>query len=161
MPELAELLRRGYRFALSLTHDHARAEEFVQDAWFSVLRANGPWNRTYLFSAIRSRFVDDCRRRNVVVFESMRDGFECVDDNHDADADIDDGLIAANGSLESALGRLRPEERSVLYLTAVEGFTAQQVAALLDWPRGTVLSMKLRARRKLRNTLQDTDRTTP
>ena len=159
-PGLDELLRRGYRFALSLTHNHSRAEELVQDAWYSVLRANGPWSRTYLFSAIRSRFVDECRRRNLVGFESLRDGFEPTDDDNDARPEVDEGLIAANGSLDAALGQLRPEERSVLFLTAVEGFTAQQVAEMLDWPRGTVLSMKLRARRKLRTTLLETNRTT-
>ncbi len=60
--------------------------------------------------------------------------------------------MPANGSLDSALGRLRPEERAVLYLSAVEGFTAKQIGELLDWPRGTVLSMLHRSKNKIRGT---------
>jgi DNA-directed RNA polymerase specialized sigma24 family protein len=32
----------------------------------------------------------------------------------------------------------------------VEGYTAQSVADLFEWPRGTVLSMSHRARQKVR-----------
>ena len=42
----------------------------------------------------------------------------------------------------------------VLFLAAVEEYTAQQIAELLEWPRGTVLSMLHRTRRKLRETLK-------
>ena len=52
--------------------------------------------------------------------------------------------------MESALGRLRPEERAVLYLAAVENYTARQIGELLGWPRGSVLSLLHRARSKLR-----------
>jgi len=53
-------------------------------------------------------------------------------------------------ALESALGTLRPEEREVLFLTAVEGFTAREVSQLTRRPRGTILSLAYRARIKLR-----------
>ena len=151
--ELGELVQRGYRFALSLTHSAQRAEELVQDAWFSVLRARGPWSRGYLFSAIRSRFIDDCRRRKIVVFEPLHEDTQQECD--DLEVSFDDGLLAGNGALDAALGKLKPEERTVLFLAAVEEYTAQQIAELLAWPRGTVLSMLHRTRRKLRDTLQD------
>lgn len=151
--ELGDLVQHGYRFALALTHSVQQAEELVQDAWFSVLRARGPWSRRYLFSAIRSRFVDDCRRRHIVVFEPLaEDGPHGRDDG---DAPPDETLSAGNGALHTALGTLRPEERTVLFLAAVEDYTAQQIAELLAWPRGTVLSMLHRTRRKLRESLQD------
>lgn len=152
--ELGELVQRGYRFALSLTHSAQRAEELVQDAWFSVLRARGPWSRGYLFSAIRSRFIDDCRRRKIVVFEPLPED-TAHSGNGAEDEPIDEGLFAGNGALDAALGKLKPEERTVLFLAAVEEYTAQQIAELLAWPRGTVLSMLHRTRRKLRGTLQD------
>jgi len=146
-------VQRGYRFALSLTHNAQHAEELVQDAWFSVLKARGPWNRFYLFSAIRSRFVDTCRRRKIAAFETL------VEDIHGEDGPSDetslgDGLALENGALDAALHGLRPEERTVLFLAAVEGCTAQEIADLLQWPRGTVLSMLHRTRKKLRETLQ-------
>jgi len=151
--DLQDLLQRGYRFALSLTHSAQRAEELVQEAWFSVLKARGPWNRYYLFSAIRSRFVDECRRRNTVIFETLVEDIQGEADPAD-DPRLDDGFAVGNGALDAALERLRAEERTVLFLAAVEGCTAQEIADMLEWPRGTVLSMLHRTRKKLREQLQ-------
>jgi len=127
----------------------------VQDAWFSVLRARGPWKPGYLFSAIRSRFVDDCRRRRVAVFEPLPEEPQPSGNGIDEDLLLEDRLLDGNGALDAALEKLKPEERTVLFLAAVEDYTAQQIAEFLEWPRGTVLSMLHRTRRKLRESLQD------
>ena len=151
--DLDDLMRRGYRFALSLTHDASSAEDLLQDAWFALLRANGSWTPGYLLATIRNRFVDKCRRAGRAVMEPL-------DDSLDEDPSDDPGSwsgatdsVIENGTLERLLGRLRPEDRAVLYLSAVEDFTAQQIAEFLDWPRGTVLSMIHRSREKLRRWL--------
>ena len=145
----AELVQRGYRFALSLTHNATQAEDLIQDAWFSVLRARGPMSPAYLFATVRNRFIDQYRRDRARPTEAL--------DNHPEPEGLDEsqmwdgeGLPATNGAFDAALGKLRPEERSVLYLAAVEQFTAKQIADLLDWPRGTVLSMLHRTKCKLR-----------
>ena len=65
------MLRQGYRFALSLTHDTARAEDLLQDAWVSVLRADGPQTPAYLITAIRSRYIDLYRRDLIAPMESL------------------------------------------------------------------------------------------
>ena len=155
--ELDELVRRGYRFAMSLTHDAARADDLLQDAWFGVLRARGPWSRQYLFTTIRNRFVDQYRRERIVETEPLENHPEAGGAAESQLWDGDESLFMANGALDQALGRLRPEERAVLYLAAVEGFTAQQIADLLDWPRGTVLSMSHRARGKLKRFFVETE----
>ncbi len=151
---LDDLLHRGYRFALSLTHDSASADDLIQDAWLGLLKARGPWTRAYLFAAIRNRFVDNCRRERLIAFEPLED---CAGEELDGDEQLwsDDGnLLVEDAQLDLALGRLRPEERAVLLLSAVEGHTARQIAELLDCPRGTVLSLIHRARHKLRQWLQ-------
>lgn len=150
--DLGELLQRGYRFALSLTHDAARAEDLAQDAWLSVLKARGPRTRQYLFATIRNRFIDQCRRNALVLTEPLA---RYSDEEGEVGVWQDDVEIhVQDGCLRRALDRLRPEERAVLFLSAVEDFTAQQIAELLDWPRGTVLSCIHRARNKLRHILQ-------
>ena len=53
------------------------------------------------------------------------------------------------------MGLLRTEERAVLVLSAVEGYTAREIGEMLDAPRGTVLSLMHRTRVKLRRWLQD------
>ncbi len=152
--DLKELAQRGYRFALSLTHESARAEDLVQDAWLSLLKAEGPWTPAYLFAAIRNRFVDLYRRGRLIEIEPLaEEACEAGADDWSAWPECSD-LKIQNGTLKQAVGRLRPEERAVLFLAALEERTAREIGELLDCPRGTVLSLMHRARHKLRQSLQ-------
>ena len=62
--------------------------------------------------------------------------------------------LAAEEEMDAALGRLRIEEREALYLAAVEGYTASEIAELTDRPRGSVLSLLHRAKARLRDVLR-------
>jgi len=153
--DLRPLLNRGYRYALSLTHDSAEAEDLVHEACLSILRAEGPWRAGYLFATIRHRWIDAWRRRaNAPTTEPDGDAaFERIPDAHaGAGAEALDELIRAE-SVARALSKLRPAEREALYLMAVEGYTAREVSRLTGRPRNSVLSSVHRARRKLRETL--------
>ena len=61
--------------------------------------------------------------------------------------------------IEAALQALRPEERAVLYLAAVEEYSARKIGELLEWPRGTVLSILWRAREKMRRAIEESGTT--
>ncbi len=154
--DLTELARRGYRFALALTHDAHRAEDLLQEAWLAVLAARGPLRIEYLLVSIRSRFLDQCRRARLAEFEPF------VDDEPRTTSESEewsDALEWSDQRLGEALGRLRAEERAALYLSAVEGRSAQQIAGLFGWPRSTVLSLVQRARRKLRTWMESPEAT--
>lgn len=144
------LLKRGFRYALSLTHDRAQAEDVLQDAWVSVLRANGPREQAYLFSAIRSRFFDQVRRARLVPIESLDAGNGHAEPST---APTDEFIFADAHMIEQALGTLRPVEREVLLLFDVEGYTAREIAVLTGCPRNTVLSLVRRSREKLKKHL--------
>lgn len=150
-PETTEtLLIRGYRYALSLTHAPVQAEDLLQDAWLAVLRAGGPKKRAYLFSAIRSRFIDQQRREQLVAIEPLHDR-----DPHQGQTEVrsDEMIFADRQILEKALSILRPVEREALLLSELEGYTAQEIATLTGHPRGTVLSLIYRSRQKLKKYL--------
>ena len=154
--DLDALLQQGYRYALSLTHNTARAEDLLQDAWVSILKAHGPWQKGYLFTTIRNRFIDQYRRERLVVIESLEDEdrVEAATDNWQ------DAMMfrAEMDTVRQALGTLRAEEREALYLSAVEGYTAAEIAEMTQRPRGTVLSMMFRARKKVRAYCQQQER---
>ena len=152
--DLADLTQRGFRFALSLTHDVASAEDLVQDAWLAVLKIKGPWSRGYLFATIHNRFIDQRRREKRQPRALMEDVPDEASGDERAIWQEDDDGFPSSGQLASALSRLKPDERAVLYLAAVEDYTAQRIADMLDWPRGTVLSKIHRARRKLRRSME-------
>lgn len=148
---IESLLQDGYRYALSLSHNPAKAEDLLQDAWVAVLQAKGPHEKAYLFSAIRSRFLNQHKRELLVPIVSIDEeqigGVEQVMGL--ADVSIDDN------DLEKSLATLRPVEREALYLSAVEGYTANEIAINTERSRGTVLSLIHRAKKKLQQFLDE------
>ncbi|MDH3591231.1 MAG: RNA polymerase sigma factor [Planctomycetota bacterium] len=152
MPEeevsLDEILQRGYRYALALTHDATRAEDLLHDALAAVMRRRPVQHVGYLLRAIRNRFIDLYRRERLIVLQPL----DAVGEEALAALDAPHPAVAAD-EIEYALERLRPAEREALYLAAVEDYTAQEIADLTGRPRGTVLSLIHRARKKLRGFL--------
>lgn len=151
---LNELLQRGYRYAMALTHDATRAEDLLQDSWMAVLQAGGVQTVGYLFSSIRSRFINQCRRERLVPMLQLDEATErgLLDETEN----LNDGRVRANyESLEKGLAQLRPIEREALFLAVVEGYTAQEIADLTQQGRGTVLSLIHRAKAKMRRFLEE------
>lgn len=157
-PSMDDLLSSGFRYAYSLTHDHAEAEDLLQDACVSILNIGGPWEKPYFFTTIRNRFIDRYRRNQKVLFlplEGEKDG-ETIPQNL-AVEQWNAPDVLGNGALEKALDTLRAEERETMYLAVVEGYTAQEIADMTGRPRGTILSLLHRTRAKLRQTLEGMD----
>lgn len=155
---MEEMLQRGYRYAISLTHDRASAEDLVQDAWLAILRAGGARTIPYLFSSIRSRFLNAKRREQSVPMlqlDEARDLGLLTEPRSSANMPA-----STDGSLDRALARLRPIEREVLFLAVVEGYTATEIGKLTGQSRGSVLSLLHRAREKARSFLEGLQRTT-
>ncbi len=150
---LDELLRRGYRYAMSLTHDSARAEDLLQESWLAILQAGGARTIAYMFSSIRSRFINLYRRERLVPMMQLDEAMERG--LLDSSENRNDGLVRGNyESLERALSQLRPVEREALFLAVVEGYTAQEIADLTQQGRGTVLSLIHRAKAKMHRFLE-------
>ena len=55
------------------------------------------------------------------------------------------------------LDTLSPEERQIVLLSVLEGYTMREIASMLEMPQGTVSSKLSRSLKKLRLQLQDTD----
>lgn len=153
-----DLLDRGFRYALSLTHHEARAADLLQEACLAVVKAGGSWTRAYLFTAIRSRHLNQRARDRLVVLEPVADAEVPTED--DVFGGLTDDPLEAleDEALAQGLGSLPAAQREALFLAAVEDYTAQEIADLTDRPRGTVLSLIHRARHKLRALLSPSER---
>ncbi len=152
--KLERLLRDGYRYALCLTHHPTKAEDLLQDAWLAVLKAKGPHEKSYLYSAIRTRFINQNKRELLVPIVSIEE-----DEIGGAESLIGVSDISLDDKeLEKSLGILRPVEREALFLSVVEGFTADEIASRTDRPRGTVLSLIHRSKKKLKDYLDQEQR---
>src|SRR5260370_5851423 len=146
------LLDRAYRYAFSLAHDAAEAEDLLQDACLSILASGGSWQRSYVFATIRNRFIDRYRRNRKILFLSLDRDDNCSEEEP-TDLNWEAPDVLQNGLLDRALGSLRAEERETLFLAVVEGYTAEEIAELTARPRGTILSLLYRTKAKLRDLL--------
>lgn len=141
------LLNVAFRYAMALTHAVEEAEDLVHDACVAIVRSGGSWEKGYLLTTIRNRFIDRYRRNQRILFVPIEEG----EDLPDVQLKEQDYLLS--GALDQALGELKAEERETLFLAVVEGYTAQQIADLTSRPRGTVLSLLHRTKSKLRTLL--------
>ena len=140
------LIHSGYRYALSLTHNRHDAEDLIQQACLKVLHSRGTLvGKSYLFTAVRNLFYDGLRKeRSHSTAEVIADSI--MDESASHIQAVDQKM-----DLEVILGCLRPEEREVLFLNCVEGYTAEEIGSLTKLPRGTVLSLLSRAKKRLNN----------
>lgn len=140
-------LDRVYRYCQALAGNRDDAYDLLQDAVESYLvspavRIDQPV--AYLFRIARNRFIDQQRRAGVVAFETLED----PDSVAGVEAELEKVVIDRD-ELERVWVRLTVPEREVLFLWAVEGMTAAEIARRLDQPRATILSRLRRARLRM------------
>ena len=146
MNDFARLLEaeipRLRRYARALTRDVTRADDLVQSCLARAVAKQHLWQpgtdlRAWLFTILHNQYVNDVRR-------SVReaDTIELSEANAIASLELRD--------LETALGKLQPEQREVILLVGLEGMAYEEVAAVLEIPVGTVRSRLSRGRDQLR-----------
>ncbi len=141
-------LDRFYQFCLSLTAHQADAYDLLQTGLEKYLR-NPPQvtaaAESYMYKILRNTFIDHWRQKARVNNESYED------DQHSMDFDIAtlESIYINKQAANDLLAGLDPEDREILFLWAVEGYTTREVAEVLSMPKGTVLSRIYRLRQKL------------
>ncbi len=139
-----ELLQSGFRYAYALTHHHHDSEDLVQAAWLKLHeRYSEVKTKALFFTTIRNLYIDQYRRKKLIRFITLTNEHEYLQ------ASEDTGAEGARVVTDQMLSKLRDTEREVLFLNIVEGYSANEIAKLTGRPRGTVLSLLHRSRKKL------------
>ncbi|MDN7718924.1 sigma-70 family RNA polymerase sigma factor [Burkholderia gladioli] len=146
---LRELLPRLRRFALWLTRDVHAADDLVQTTLERALihwadRRDEHALRSWLFTILYRQFLDSRRSAKRYAWLLGRLG-----EDDEPQWPSAENQVEARSMLD-AFAKLTAEQRSLLLLVAVEGFSYREVAELLDVPIGTVMSRLSRARAALR-----------
>lgn len=139
-------LPRLRRYARVLERERGAADDLVQDTLERAWQKLDGWRpgsdmRPWLFAIMHNLHVDQHRKGALETVE-----LEAAHTMAMAQPD-DAGLVL---DLESALGRLPPEQREVLLLVALEEMRYEDVAIALGIPVGTVMSRLARGRERLR-----------
>lgn len=150
-------MQSGYRYALALVVNESDADDLVHDAWVKLYPRFGKLpDKALLFRTIRTLFIDLARHRQrfeQVEFNEQRMAGHSTSGEFFGSTELPDSRLAV------ALEALRAVERETLFLSVVEGYTAEEIATLTKRQRGTVLSMLHRTKRKLKQALSEGDKT--
>lgn len=124
------------------------AEDAFQDTFLKYLKRTEPFadeehERAWLIRVALNTCADQYKRAY------RNDG--ALPDTLHADGAFEPG--GAMGDVLDALMRLPVDQRTALYLTAVQGYSADEVAQTMEVATGTVYSWVSRARAKLKEAL--------
>lgn len=140
--ELERLIPPLRRYARGLVGSATAADDLVQDCLTHALSSERQFRGANLSGwvfAILTNLARSAHRGT-----SRLPPIDPLDDAPDAGSDP-----AARIGILSALASLGAEQREVLLLTAIEGFTYDETAEILAIPQGTVMSRLARARDQL------------
>ena len=146
-----DLLNQLYRFALSLCHNEDQAYDLLQscvEKYLKVDRSHIEKPTAYMMRLIRNEFIDQLRRSRFSC-EVDAEALEKMSDKVALDARSLEDTYAQQCEVETLLNTMRPDERELLFLWAVEEYTIDEIAQLKQVPRGTLLSRLHRLRRRI------------
>jgi len=142
-----------YRYALVVLRNEADAEDVTQTTFLNAYRAfeqgerpRAPqnWLIAIAHNVCRQRFRQSQRRPNEVAFEE-----ELAEA-----AVIEDDAVSAT-DIRRALGHLAFNQRSALVMRELEGRSYQEIAEMLELSVSAVETLIFRARRALREQLEE------
>jgi RNA polymerase sigma-70 factor (ECF subfamily) len=161
------LFGRLYNFAHWLTQNRAEAEDLVQETYVKALKGfssfeSGSNFKAWIFRILRNTFLNSrTGLKAATVPLDLSDDDPALPAEHQTPESI---LIdqTSQQMVQEAIGELAVPYREVLLLCEVEEMSYQEVAAALAIPIGTVMSRLSRARRALREAVQQkTQRSLP
>jgi RNA polymerase sigma-70 factor (ECF subfamily) len=157
-PHLKQLYRLAYRF----TGQRDDAEDLVQDILLKLyprlhemqaIERLGPWLARVLYR----HFVDRLRSKHRSPLQFIGDDESIlekhVDERPGPEAKL--RLAVFNDRLQYSLDRLNEDQRILVILHDVEGYTLNEIHTMYDVSIGTLKSRLSRARAKLRELLKN------
>jgi RNA polymerase sigma-70 factor (ECF subfamily) len=136
-----------------VTGDTQLADDLLQEAYYRFLRARSDYEseahrRNSLFRIASNLVRDHYRRRRAApAFAGTPDEGHLADPSHA-------GQTERGVDLRSALDRLRPRDRELLWLAYAQGSSHREIAESLGLKTGSIKLLLFRARRRLANLLR-------
>jgi RNA polymerase sigma-70 factor, ECF subfamily len=146
---IAREIPRLRRYALAITGAAVAADDLVQDALERAIRKRHLWTRrgsvrNWLYRILYNVFLNQAAGRR------RRQGEAPLDEM--AHAPVEPARQEAHLACQDvaeAMGRLPPEQRAAIALTALEGLSYDEAAEVLRIPVGTLRSRLSRGRERL------------
>ena len=162
---LSRYERPVYSLVLRMVRDGALAEDLAQETFvkaFHALRSYDPRYKfsSWIFKIANNLTIDHLRRRKLDTVSIDGSPHARTDDDRartrlvvESDGESPHEFVEnkeLGSQIEQAIGQLRPEYRTAVMLRHVEGYSYDEIAALMEVPLGTVKTFLHRARHELR-----------
>jgi RNA polymerase sigma factor (sigma-70 family) len=139
-----------YRYALALSHHRDDAYDLLQDCVEKYLKKLTTRGQSidspiaFIRTLIRNRYIDQYRHRQRWQSEPFDE-----DTAYDISATSLEQVCIDADSLRRIWRQLALQDRDILYHWAVLGYSTDEVSAILEIPRGTLLSRIHRLRKSI------------
>jgi len=146
---------RLYRYAYRFVGDAETAQDIAAETLRRLLEALrdgrapnhlGAW----LYRVAHNLAMDQYRQRPAEGLVSLEPDLDQADE---VDTEADSEHRLAQKRVRQALGRLTPEQQSVVVLKFMEGYSNAEVGALMNKPEGAIKSLQHRALATLKRAL--------
>ena len=145
------LLNDVYGYALSLCQQPDQAYDLVQSSCEKVLKKSIEQGelKPYMLTCIRHEYFDYFRRSklSLVIDQKLQDD-QLIQEEYVVQEL--DSIIINQQHVNLVLAELSAEERELLFLWAVEGFSMQEIALQTNTSRSTLLSRLSRLKKRLK-----------
>ncbi len=149
-----------YRTARSLTRSPSDAEDLVQETLLRAFRAierfDGRYPKAWLLTIMRNANINRARKKTPDLLDDPELIFE-RSTRHANTVTPEDNVVAPifDAAVQEAFDRLSDDFRNVVELVDLNGLSYAEAAELLDVPVGTVMSRLHRARKRIREDINE------
>ncbi len=138
-----------YNFALSICYNSQDAEDLVQETFLRAQKKFDQFDfgtncKAWMFRILRNIAIDQLKKKDALIAgknEPFEDLQSCSSNTLERLLDSID--------LKKAFSQLSEKYRVIILLKDVEGFSYQEIADILKFPIGTVMSRLYRGRKEL------------
>lgn len=154
-----QLMQPAYFHALALLHDHDDAVEVSQETFYKVWKSRKsidptkpfyPWFYTILKRLCLNVHRDKARRKETAI-SKIGSWIEPVSLDDSSDRII---MSEQHTMVQKALEHLSVEDREIIVLKDLEGFSYKEIAETLSIPIGTVMSRLYTARKRFKSFIE-------
>ncbi|MGR6872688.1 RNA polymerase sigma factor [Pseudomonas sp. HK3] len=141
-------LDKLYQYAYSLTSNSHDAEDLLHTVIERMIKKLAhteiEFTQAYTRKAIRNQFIDDCRHKNRIAFDTLDDHPMLL-----STTDLEKSYVDQH-QVDQLMQCISVGEKELLYLWSVLGFTTSEIVEETGQPRGTILSRLFRIKEKLK-----------
>ncbi len=153
-----------YTFAYHLAYDEVRAQDLVQETYMKAWRfirsyQKGTNAKAWLFKILKNAFINEYRKKSKRPHSVDFEDFLAYHDSEDSsykDLDLNNEIFQdmMGDEVTKALNDLPVNFKTVILLCDIEGFTYEEMSAIIGIPIGTIRSRLHRARNMLKEALE-------